>query len=63
MDNIEYEVLDFSEAVRMLKFVFDKDKKENTCALQFTIRVYFENLQRDLAENPKSRSALRLVKK
>jgi hypothetical protein len=58
----EYKTRDFQEAVRMLRFVFDNDTKSNICALQFTIRVYFENLQGELAENPKSRPPLKPTK-
>lgn len=60
MDYSEYKILDFPEVVRMLKYVFDKDSEENVRALQFTIYVYFTNLQSDLAN---VQPMLQLVKK
>lgn len=50
--DLDYEIRNFPEAVRMLKFVFDKGEKEKICALQFNIRAYFENLQWELRKKP-----------
>jgi len=62
MNDSEYEVRDFSKAVKMLKFIYENDAKEKICALQFTIRVYFENLKEKLAEKASKGPDLRLIK-
>lgn len=63
MDDSEYEVRDFSKTAEMLKFIYDKDTKEKICALQFTISVYFENLQRELEKKADMQKVVKFVKK